>query len=235
MEASTPIWTRLEAEPKERRAVASLADLAVAAMRIADAEGLDAVSMRRLASELGIGTMTLYHYVENKDDLLDLMLDAATAERLVPHDRLPRGWRAGLETISRRSRDAFHRHPWLLTLVTERQQSGPNAMRLVEQSLTVLQGANADEATRVSMLSAAEEYVVGFVARELAGEQLMRRRGISWADWQAKMGPYVERMLSTGEFPQLERYAQAAPDTTAEERFERGLKWMLDGMERDER
>jgi hypothetical protein len=85
------------------------------------------------------------------------------------------------------------------------------------------------------MLSAAEEYVVGFVARELAGEQLMRRRGISWSDWQETMGPYVERMLATGDFPQLARYAEAAPDTTADERFERGLGWLLDGMEREQR
>ena len=231
MEALTPIWLRLDdAAPPGRRAVASLSHLAAAAMRVADSDGLGAVSMRRMATELGIGTMTLYHYVAGKDDLLDLMLDAATAERLVPPDELPEGWRPGLETISRRSRDAFRRHDWLLTLVGERQQSGPNAMRVVEQALTVLASANADEATRVSMLAAAEDYTVGFVARELAGEQVMRRRGISWAQWQEAMGPYVEAMLATGEFPLLTRYAEAAPDTGPDERFEQGLAWLLDGM-----
>ena len=231
MDTLTPIWLRLEdAAPPGRRAVGSLADLAAAAMRIADADGLDAVSMRRLATELGVGTMTLYHYVTGKDDLLDLMLDAATAERLVPAEELTGRWRPDLETISRRSRDAFRRHEWLLTLVGERQQSGPNAMRVVEQALVVLASAGADEATRVSMLAAAEDYVVGFVARELAGEQVMRRRGISWEQWQEAMGPYVEGMLATGEFPQLTRYAESAPDTGPDERFEQGLAWLLDGM-----
>jgi AcrR family transcriptional regulator len=228
MDALKPIWLRLDdAAPPGKRAVASLA---AAAMKVADKDGLDAVSMRRMASELGVGTMTLYHYVSGKDDLLDLMLDAATAERIVPAGELPGGWRAGLETISRRSREAFHRHEWLLTLVGERQQSGPNAMRVVEQALTVLASAGADEATRVAMLAAAEDYVVGFVARELAGEQVMRRRGISWAQWQEAMGPYVAGMLATGEFPQLTRYAEAAPDTGPDENFEQGLGWLLDGM-----
>ena len=231
MQALTPIWLRLEdTAPPGKRAVGSLSDLAAAAIRVADAEGLDAVSMRRMATELGVGTMTLYHYVSGKDDLLDLMLDAATAERLVPAEELPGGWRAGLVAISRRSREVFRRHEWLLTLVGERQQSGPNAMRVVEQALAVLASAGTDEAVRVSMLAAAEDYVVGFVTRELAGEQVMRRRGISWAEWQEAMGPYVASMLATGEFPLLTRYAESAPDTGPDDRFEQGLAWLLDGM-----
>ena len=233
MDVLKPIWLRLDdAAPAGSRAVASLADLSAAAMGIADDEGLDAVSMRRIAGELGVGTMTIYHYVSGKDDLLDLMLDAATAERLVPAAELPEGWRPGLETICRRSREAFRRHEWLLALVSQRQQSGPNAMRVVEQALTVLSSAGTDEAVRVSMLAAAEDYVVGFVARELAGEQVMRRRGISWEQWQEAMGPYVEAMLATGEFPHLTRYAETAPDTGPDERFEQGLAWLLDGMAR---
>ena len=107
-------------------------------MHLADTEGLDAVSMRRVASELGSGTMTLYHYVKNKSELFALMENSMMGELLVPDDELPDDWRGGFTEIARRSRAAHRRHPWVGNFHDDDQApGGPNGMRHFEQSLLV--------------------------------------------------------------------------------------------------
>src|SRR6185436_15098966 len=96
------IWER--PEPGARRPRYTREQIARTALAIADAEGFEAVSMRRVASELGAGTMTLYHYVRNKDELIELMDDAMMSELIVPDDEMPSDWREALTAIARRSR-----------------------------------------------------------------------------------------------------------------------------------
>ena len=104
------VWTRADRNMRKPRF--NRDDIAAAAIRIADAEGFEAVSMRRLAAELDAGTMTLYHYVRTKDELLTLVFDALMGEvALPPGQRIPREWRAAITLIARRSRDALRRHP----------------------------------------------------------------------------------------------------------------------------
>src|SRR5262249_21982259 len=91
---AAPIWAR--PEPGSRRPRFTREQIAAAALAIADAEGMEAVSMRRVAADLGAGTMTLYHYVRTKDELIALMDDAIVGEVLLPDDELPRGWRAAM-------------------------------------------------------------------------------------------------------------------------------------------
>src|SRR5689334_25290751 len=100
--ATGPIWTR--PEPAGRAARLGRNDIARAALAVADDDGFAAVSMRRLARELGVGTMSLYHYLRTKDDLLELMDDAVMGELLVPPDELPDDWRDALPAIERRTR-----------------------------------------------------------------------------------------------------------------------------------
>ena len=110
-------------------------DIAEAAMRIADAEGFDALSMRRLAAELDAGTMTLYHYVRTKDELLTLVTDAVMGEVVVP------GRRAAARRLARRDHhrsptapgDALLRHPWMLDIADD-PPIGPNSVRHFDQS-----------------------------------------------------------------------------------------------------
>jgi AcrR family transcriptional regulator len=123
--ATGPIWTR--PEPAGRAARLRRADIAGAALAIADREGFAAVSMRRVARELDAGTMSLYHYLRTKDDLLELMDDAVIGELLVPPDELPENWRAALTAIARRTRAAWARHPWAIDSLRG-ERFGPNAM-----------------------------------------------------------------------------------------------------------
>src|SRR4029453_78348 len=122
------IWARPERAGRGPRPAHSRADIAVAAVRVADAEGIDAVSMRRVAGELGMGTMSLYNYVPRKEDLYELMVDAVSAE----HDlsATPTGdWRADMLTLAHQTRALMYRHPWLPRLMSPVYGFSPNALR----------------------------------------------------------------------------------------------------------
>src|SRR6188474_3921292 len=146
----TPIWAR--PAPGARHPRLTRDQIAATALAIADAEGFEAVSMRRIATDLDAGTMTLYYYVKTKDDLVALMDDAIMAEVLVPADRLPAGWRAGLTAIAHRSRDVFRRHPWALHAL-QGARIGPNGLAHMEQSMSALVDAPLDDRGKLHLLS----------------------------------------------------------------------------------
>jgi AcrR family transcriptional regulator len=231
-----PIWAR--PGPGERKPAYTREQIAAAAMRIADAEGTDAVTMRRVATELGAGTMTLYHYVANKQELLALMDDAMMGELLVPDDELSPDWREGLAQIARRSYAVFRRHPWLVEHLGEeddRGPGGPNGLRHFEQSLKVAASAGLDDFDRLELVALVDDYVFGHAirAREMAGDTQQSEEHI------ASMLAYLEAQLGTGEYPHIaemagddirgtfERFSKLAADGT---RFERGLQRLLDGI-----
>src|ERR671924_315257 len=111
---ASPILAR--PAPGERKPAHTRERIAQAALKIADEDGFEAVTMRRVAAELGAGTMTLYHYVRNKRELAALMDDAVMGELLVPEEELADDWREGLAQIARRTYQCFLRHPWSFEL-----------------------------------------------------------------------------------------------------------------------
>jgi AcrR family transcriptional regulator len=235
-QAHTPIWT--EPEPGARRTTLSRELIATKAIEIADAEGYEAVSMRRVAAELGAGTMTLYHYVRTKADLIALMDDAAMAEVLVPDDELPDDWREAMAMIARRSREAWRAHPWTFEAERETVSFGPNGMRHFEQSLAAVAGTGLDERGRLELLMMVDDYVYGFV---------MRERGDGWIaegePWPEGLIELVDAEARSGRHPQLERFVgeggtRAALERlrelmTGSDRFERGLARLLGGIALD--
>ena len=195
------------------------------AVRIADEEGVDAVSMRRIATELRVGTMSLYHHVADKVELLDLMADAISAELLVPGEVLG-DWREALRAIAHRTRDAFLRHPWLIDTAGMRPLVTPNSLRHVEQSVAVVAGLDVERETAIAMVMATDDYTIGHVFRQqrIAGGG---RRPASDED-RAR----VRELLATGEFPNLARVIAADADITPPpDTFEAGLEWLFDGMQ----
>ena len=232
------IWSR--PAPGSRRPRLTREEIAAAALAIADAEGLAAVSMRRVASELEVGTMSLYHYVKTKDELLALMHDAMMGELLVPPEELPSEWRAALELTAQRSRAAFRRHPWAIE--GPPGALGPNAMRHFEQSLVAVDGLQVDFETKFELITMVDDYVFGVALRERRDE-LDRRQWGGRDDWVQAMGGYIDAELASGSFPQVERMvggagARAAFErlttlTADEQRFERGLRRVLDGIALD--
>ncbi|MEU6719253.1 TetR/AcrR family transcriptional regulator [Nonomuraea sp. NPDC046802] len=219
------IWNR-PAPP--RRPVLTREAIVAAAIQVADAEGLAAVSIRRVAAELGARAMTLYSYIERKEDLLALMLDEIATEVLV-EGPLPDDWRQALLTLARHEREVVRRHPWRVELISHRLAVGPNGLRHVEQKLAAFDGLGVDRLTAWRFLAAFNDYMTGFVIRESAERGAPRQEGINAAERAAVAEPYIKELVEGGEFPRLapmiEQGVQGADDN-----FERGLNWVLDGI-----
>jgi AcrR family transcriptional regulator len=212
-------------QPVDREAVVR------AAIAVADTEGLDAVSMRRVARELGVGTMTLYSYVHNKDELLDLMGDEVMGEQLFEGD-VPTDWRQALTEIARRLRRTWLRHPWVGSTLGRRPAIGPNSVRHFDQSAAAVAGLDVDARTAFSIVAAVDEYAMGFSYRELAEQEFRRNAGMSMDEWRKVAKPYMRDLIATGAYPNVERFIQSdQPLIEDPDRFELGLRWLLDGIE----
>ena len=234
--ASQPIWAR--PEPGVRRPRFSREQIAAAALAIADTEGFDAVSIRRVAAELGAGTMSLYRYISAKADLVTLMDDAIMGESLIPDSELPAGWREALAMIARSTRAVLLRHPWAVQALQGRGAAaqdgsfGPNGIRHFEQSLTAVATAPLDTAAKLDLIAIVDDYVFGHVLR--AGEQ-QARAATADPEHTAAITAYLQDQLSTGQFPHLTELARdpAAQRITdpaiLDDRFERGLRALIDG------
>jgi AcrR family transcriptional regulator len=235
-----PIWAR--PAPGDRRPTHSRERIAEVALQIADAEGFEAVTMRRVAAALGAGTMTLYHYVRNKDELWALMDDAIMSELLVPPDELADDWREGIAEIARRSYAAFRRHPWVFDHIGEEgaEPGGPNALRHIEQSLEVAARTGLDLVGQFELVALVDDYVFGHAMRARGADVDPESDGAQ----QRLQGliDYLKTQLATGEFPRLQdiagddpaagfaRVMELAGDP---DRFERGLQRLLDGIALD--
>jgi AcrR family transcriptional regulator len=229
------VWTR--PEPPSRRPRFSREQIAITAMGIADREGFAAVSMRRLAAELDAGTMTLYHYVRTKDELLTLVTDAVMAEVVLPPDEpVPADWRDAVTAIAERTRAALQRHPWILD-ITDDPPIGPNSVRHFDQSLQAVASLPLPLTDKFDIVAAVDEYVFGHCLME-------RNNNLeSDDDSDDEMLAYVSSLVETGDYPQLAAMAeeQGLAQSWAEivehlrdpTRFARNLRRLLDGIEAD--
>ncbi|MEU1388657.1 MULTISPECIES: TetR/AcrR family transcriptional regulator C-terminal domain-containing protein [unclassified Nonomuraea] len=222
------VWSR--PEPPRRPALTREAVVA-AAVAIADAEGLGAVSIRRVAAELGARTMTLYSYIERKEDLLALMADEIAAEVLV-EEPLPEDWRAALLLLAGREREVVRRHPWRVELISQRVAVGPNGLRHVEQKLSAFDGLGVDRLRAWRYLAAFNDYMTGFVVREALERGQPREGGVNEAERAAVAEPYIRELIEGGEFPRLAPMIEQGV-AGADDNFRRGLSWVLDGIEGD--
>jgi AcrR family transcriptional regulator len=243
---SLALWLR--DEPGTRRTRWSRDEIARAALRLVDAEGIGNLSMRRLATELGAGTMTLYHYVKTKDEVLALMEDAVMAEVVVPEDDLvDLDWRATLRAIANRTRDALTRHPWVLD-APDRPSYGPNTVRHIDQALGALAGLPLDLRTKTDIITSVDEYVFGYCLHrrnEAAGRISVPPEG-SAGDGETSIGSlltYIDELVADGGYPNLKEVLDTyAPETALLEvqatvadpdRFERNLDRLLAGIAAD--
>jgi AcrR family transcriptional regulator len=231
---NAPIWAR--PEPGARRPRFSREQIAAAALAIADAEGFDAVSMRRVAADLGAGTMTLYHYVRTKDELVALMDDVLMGTALVPDAELPAEWRAALTMVAHKTREAIGQHPWALVSLREAAM-GPNAMRHFEQSLAALREVGLDYASKIEILAIVDDYVHGYLLR---AEEVNARNDMADPEAAQAAMEFGLQQLATGQFPltkaiydESQRGGGLAEVFGAEataRRFDTGLQAMLDGL-----
>lgn len=200
-----------------------------AAIAIADDEGIDALSMRRLAGAMGVGTMSLYRHVPNKDDLLGLMNDALLGERELPAAPSD-DWRADLRLVGRHRRAVALRHPWWIRIAIGRPPIGPNALRLSEFALSTLDRFGLDMTTMQALVNTVNAYVMGAVGEDLAEAEVIRRTGVSEEQWQQSLIPWAERLVADGRHPMTARFIADAEHWDDDRSFEFGLERVLDGV-----
>ena len=187
--------------------------IATVALVIADKEGFEAVSMRRVAQELKVGTMSLYHYVNDKNDLIAAMDDALMSEILLPS--VPKDWRRAMIEIAKRTRAIFMRHPWALVAMLS-IPPGLNAMRHVEQCLEALAETPLTNKQKITLLATDDDFVFGHALREAAAG--------------AKIDlEFAAAQIGAGAFPRLAEVFRGSLIEANKDRFERGLRAILDG------
>jgi AcrR family transcriptional regulator len=230
---SLDFWTRNSVGIRKPRI--SRSDIAEVAIRVADAEGFDAVSMRRLAIELDVGTMTLYHYLRTKDELLTLLVDTVIGEVLLPPgQKLPKRWKPAAMLIATRSRDALRHHPWVLD-ITDAPRVGPNALAQFDQCLQALDSYDGSLNDKLDLLAAVDEYVIGFCAQERTNDRHGEKSSAG------ALVDYIEELVSEGSHPALsaltttlgvrELWSQVVAHAGSADRFERNLTRLLTGFD----
>ncbi|OAI44296.1 hypothetical protein AYO38_09865 [bacterium SCGC AG-212-C10] len=206
-------------------------------MHIADTEGFEAVSMRRVAAELSMGTMSLYHYVRGREDLISLMKDALMREYEVPDECLTDDWRASISAIAHMTLATLRRHPWAMEVV-KGTGLGPGALRHVEQSMKAAKGTGLRAADRMEVLFAIDDYTIGFALREVmriapAAGPLgsARRETLLLLERMVAEGPYPELKEAWGSYIAAGGSLEALVDHGhSDERFDRGLNFIMDGI-----
>lgn len=223
------IWARPERAGRGPKAAYSRADIAAAAVRIADAEGLDGASMRRVAAELGCGTMSLYNYVPRKEDLYELMVDAISGEHELWE---PTGdWRADMLRMAHQARSLMHRHPWLPRLMSPVYGFSPNALRYLEHCLTCLDPFDAPYGTKFELIAMLNGMVTTYVGNELATAE--RVRSLPWSEEQenAVRIAYLGGQVASGAYPRMAAaFMEDSGPIDLEAVFERMLLRVLDGF-----
>ncbi len=212
--------------------------IVTAAVEIADAEGLAAVSMRRVADRLGVGAMSLYTHVPGRDELADLMIDSAMGSLYSSIDE-PRntsnGWREGLTFVAERNWQLYERHPWLLDAQRARAVLGPHTNDKYEAELRVIDGVGLTDIEMDSVLTLVLTHVAG-TARALAlFDRTRQESGMTDAQWWAATGPILERVMDRDRYPTASRVGTAAATsydaaTDPVHEYEFGVACILDGV-----
>ncbi|MGW7609460.1 TetR/AcrR family transcriptional regulator [Streptomyces sp. NPDC054766] len=223
------MWTH--PEPRRRQSPLEREDIVRAAMAVADEGGAEALTMSAVARRLGPYTpMALYRHVLSKDGLVDLMLDAATAEVPLPPERRTDGW-SDLRAVATETWAMAKRHLWYAQLAPTRPPLGPHAMRRTEFQLRVLLEQGADLGRAVAYAALLDRHVLGS-AQQVAEEHAMRRRlGLDTPQRLTEAVAAAQGLAEQGGHELLARWMKAPTGPDMDEQFEISLTFLLDGIE----
>ena len=229
------LWGRQEPGrrgPKQRLSTAGVVEAAIA---LADSEGVQALSMRKVAQAVGVSPMSLYTYVPSKAELLDLMFDRVLGETADPDDSVTT-WRERLAFMARERWTLSERHPWLLDLATHRPPLGPNMMRKAMAMLGALANMGLAPEETVLAADALQDYITGALRSAREAREAEQLSGLSDEQWFSIVWPVLEKHLDPQQVQAVSRMSDArrertrSPDERAA-RFEFGLERVLDGLE----
>jgi AcrR family transcriptional regulator len=226
------IWARPERSGRGPAPSLRREEIAAAAVKLADAEGFEAVSMRSLAAALGVGATSLYRYVESKEEVVDLMVDHAIgADLRVEAGGNPRG---ALASFARGMRALLLAHPWMAVHGVGRPTLGPNTLDMIEGIIAAIDGAGLEIDEMLLAVGTVDAYVRGRVLDQLSEQEAIRRSGLSQEEWMKRMEPWMAGIISSDRYPLVTRIVIDArtphdPDRI-EKAFEGGLERVLDGL-----
>lgn len=205
-------------EPQEPGTSAlTRAHVVQAALDLADAEGLEAVSIRRVAGELGVRPMSLYTHIASKDDLVALMLHEMSGQLLVP-EPLPADWREALRAIARSAYAAYVQHPWALQAFGRGTRVGPNMLRRAEQSAAAVAALDLTPADAWIALSIVHDWTIGHALHVVTLREDAELEGqLSGAD--------------PAEFPRMSQVFGVGREQSRDTVFDTALEAVLDGIE----
>lgn len=225
------LWRPATEVPSSRSGL-TVGRIVASAVEVADAEGLEALSMRRVAERLGVGAMSLYTYVPGKEELVMLMVDEVHGE--LSHDEVEGDtWRERLVTLANGQWALYQRHPWLLDVVVSRPVTGPNVTDRYELQLGVVDGLGLDDLEMNAVIEVIEGHVGGTARRALEAARDAERSGVSDDEWWYSVLPTLATVMADRAYPLSARVGSAvgAPHTDPQLVFEFGLARILDGLE----
>ncbi|HVV91272.1 MAG TPA: TetR/AcrR family transcriptional regulator C-terminal domain-containing protein [Solirubrobacterales bacterium] len=206
-----------------------------AAIEIADADGLEAVSIRRLATKLKTRPMSLYSHIERKGDLIDLMVDEVMAGAVIPGGPPTDDWREGLRQIAQRTRESTRAHPWMIAAAFRRPFFGPNALRHIDQSLAAVSSLPLSPERKRAVLLAVDTYTLGFVRWEVMSPGTVGPPCVGHPNSgpsAAEIDAYIAGVVASGDYPHLAEFVGKDMSLGVKaEKFEIGLEWLLTGIE----
>jgi AcrR family transcriptional regulator len=227
------VWARPR-RPRREQPTLSREQIVAEAVRLLDAEGIDALSMRRLAARLGAVATSIYWHVANKDELVELVVDEVFGEIEVPAAEGAH-WRRAITGCAHGLRAVILRHPWIGSLRGQVGLAylGPNLIRLSEGLLTVFEAAGLPPAEAEQAMKAVTTYAIGGAGDEAAYLAAQARSGQSEQDWLEGLWSATQRAVQ--DHPRLlARYLaqrDAAPEEARTENFDYGLARLLDGIQ----
>ena len=188
--ALPPVWlTPTQTTARHRRKALDRDQIVVAAIRIVDGEGIDALTMRRLAVELGAGATSVYRHVRDRAELLDLALDAVTAELELPDTNA--AWRDALALTAHRLRALFHRHPNFVLVRGTRVAFGPHSLGALERVLGILRTDGFPDRDALFAASTLVNYTLGFTLLELLPLLQLEAEGQDPGEYLQLLGAFV--------------------------------------------
>lgn len=230
------LWGRAERPRRGPRPALSLRRIVAAAIKIADAEGIHALSMARLAQRLGCAPMSLYRHVANKEELQVFMMDTAPGDP--PVISLPaRDWRGGLERWARELQAVYYRHPWILQITTGRPPLEPGQLAWLDGGLRILRGTGLDPAQKLSVILMIVHYVRGEAQITAVMLEALKRSDVDNRERQDWYGRTLARLVDAERFPALAEviaagtFEASGKDVKGSADFDFGLARMLDGIE----
>jgi AcrR family transcriptional regulator len=225
------VWARPSRGKREQPAL-SRQQIVAEAVRLLDAEGVAALSMRKLGTRLGAGATSLYRHVANKDELVELAVDEVFGELRAPDMSDPANWREATVACAQEMRAVILRHPWMASMLGAMAYLGPNLMRLSEDLLTMLEAAGFSLTEANSAMNTVFAYVIGITGSEAAWLTMLVRSGQTEEEWAERLKPAFEGLHRS--HPRLAALFAAQldedPARRREEDFTYGLDRILDGL-----